>query len=515
MEFIKNNLIDSEVRITQAIYSNKENLLEIINKVNVDDFINEDMKILYNYAIILYNKYDFQTLDKERLKQIIEMDDKIEENFKEIFKINVEVFPLWKDLDIKGEYEIYSKNLSLYKYNEFIENNGGVEGLFTKMNDLATNTDDIRDFLLYNLDNCFNNYKSKPIESSIEQGMDELLDDIINNNMELGIKQLYNKYTNHFTGGIFKGVHYLGGHSGTGKTTWAFPFYILPILLARDTNNEMKEKLLIIANEQDKKTFQKLFLVSIYTYVYRLIQENNKLKDRFIRRHRLERGNATDLDKTLLNKAYKHYTKVFSNRVKFVFMPMFTPSEIERCIVSNARKGYTNVLLDTMKAEQKGEYQLLSNLATRLDMIAKANDLRIVATVQLAIHTMHRKYLDHTCLAESKQIVEIAEHSLYFRYTDIMELSTVNIIKMRPLYNDNNILIGVENEQILASEIEAIIESGLNTNKDLFLGMKLMLVFVGKNRHGESNKIILAMMNFDNMYYQEIGIVEGLNYDKF
>ena len=34
MEFIKNNLIDSEVRITQAIYSNKENLLEIINKVN-------------------------------------------------------------------------------------------------------------------------------------------------------------------------------------------------------------------------------------------------------------------------------------------------------------------------------------------------------------------------------------------------------------------------------------------------------------------------------------------------
>ena len=196
-------------------------------------------------------------------------------------------------------------------------------------------------------------------------------------------------------------------------------------------------------------------------------------------------------------------------------MPMFTPSEIERCIVSNARKGYTNILLDTMKAEQKGEYQLLSNLATRLDMIAKANDLRIVATVQLAIHTMHRKYLDHTCLAESKQIVEIAEHSLYFRYTDIMELSTVNIIKMRPLYNDNNILIGVENEQILASEIEAIIESGLNANKDLFLGMKLMLVFVGKNRHGESNKIILAMMNFDNMYYQEIGIVEGLNYDKF
>ena len=60
-----------------------------------------------------------------------------------------------------------------------------------------------------------------------------------------------------------------------------------------------------------------------------------------------------------------------------------------------------------------------------------------------------------------------------------------------------------------------MLEVGLIKNKDLFQGMKLMLLFVGKNRHGESDKIILSMMNFDNMYYREIGIVEGLQYDKF
>ena len=81
--------------------------------------------------------------------------------------------------------------------------------------------------------------------------------------MELGIRQQFNEYTNYFTGGIFKGVHYLGATSGMGKTTWAFPFYILPILLTKDMDNEMNEKLLIIANEQDKKTFQKLFLVGL------------------------------------------------------------------------------------------------------------------------------------------------------------------------------------------------------------------------------------------------------------
>ena len=41
-----------------------------------------------------------------------------------------------------------------------------------------------------------------------------------------------------------------------------------------------------------------------------------------------------------------------------------------------------------------------------------------------------------------------------------------------------------------------------------------MLVFIGKNRHGESGKVVLAKYNFDIFYYEEIGIVEGIKYDK-
>ena len=148
-------------------------------------------------------------------------------------------------------------------------------------------------------------------------------------------------------------------------------------------------------------------------------------------------------------------------------------------------------------------------------MIAKANDLRIVATVQLAIHSMNRKYLDHTCLAESKQIVEIAEHALYFRYTDIQELSQLTIQQFKKEYDSNGNIVNVTQEQLMSSEIDLLIEKGLEKNKDLFIGMKLMLIFVGKNRHGESNKVVLAMMNFDNMFYREIGIVDGIKYDKF
>ena len=514
MDFLIKNLEESEFKLTQLIYNNRDNLIEINNKINTDDFINKDMKRLFDYATILYQKYDFQILTLDRIKQLINTEDEIDDITKELLNINVEVMMINYGLDIKGEFEIYLKNLSLYRYYLFVSNNGGLEGIITKMANFSENTDDMRNYLLDSVDRCFHIYKSKPIESNLEIGMEELLKEINEDRIEVGVPQKFNSYTNIFTGGIFKGVHFLGATSGKGKTTWAFPFYILPLLLQKDVEDNYSEKILIIANEQDKKTFQKLFLVALYTYVYRELKENSKLSHRYIRRHRIERGIPSDLDKRLLNDTFKYYIKNFKKRVKFVFMPMFTPEDIENCIVSNARKGYNNVFLDTLKAEVKGEYQLLSNLATRLDMIAKANDLRIIATVQLAIHSMNRKYLDHTCLAESKQIVEIAEHSLYFRYTDIQELSKLTIKGYRRDIDKNGKVIVYE-EQVLPTEVEKMLEVGLIKNKDLFQGMKLMLLFVGKNRHGESDKIILSMMNFDNMYYREIGIVEGLQYDKF
>ena len=38
MEHLEKQLIESEIKLTQAIYNNKDNLLEIINKVDTDNF---------------------------------------------------------------------------------------------------------------------------------------------------------------------------------------------------------------------------------------------------------------------------------------------------------------------------------------------------------------------------------------------------------------------------------------------------------------------------------------------
>ena len=120
MEFLEKNLEESEVKLTQLIYNNRDNLIEIKNKINTDDFINSNMKILFDYAVILYQKYDFKILTLDRIKQLIANNEDIDEITRELLLIHTDIVKIDYDLDIKGEFEIYLKNLSLYRYSTFV-----------------------------------------------------------------------------------------------------------------------------------------------------------------------------------------------------------------------------------------------------------------------------------------------------------------------------------------------------------------------------------------------------------
>ena len=62
---LENNLKISELKLVQSIYNDRLNYLEIKDKINVSNFLDENMKLLYTYADILYRKYDYDKLDKE------------------------------------------------------------------------------------------------------------------------------------------------------------------------------------------------------------------------------------------------------------------------------------------------------------------------------------------------------------------------------------------------------------------------------------------------------------------
>ena len=284
-------------------------------------------------------------------------------------------------------------------------------------------------------------------------------------------------------------------------------FYLLPILLAKDEEGKRNQKLLIIANEQDRKVFQQLMIIAFYSNLFRFWESYRKdigERDFYISRAKLSKNEADRKTKNLFLKSVTSFKKNFAERIKFIFTPRFEPNEIERFMVNHKRLGFDNVFIDTLKAEIKGEYAMLSNLSQKLDKVAKENDLRIIATVQLAIHMRNRKYLDHTCIAESKQIVEIAENSVYFRDTTIDELSSLKIKHYQTVERngktENNII------ELDKEDLESFSFNGF---------YKFMLIFIGKNRHGESNKVILAKYNMDKMLFQEIGLVENLKYDGY
>ena len=94
MEFLEKNLEESEVKLTQLIYNNRDNLIEIKNKINTDDFINSNMKILFDYAVILYQKYDFQILTLDRIKQLIANNEDIDEITRELLLIHTDIMKI-------------------------------------------------------------------------------------------------------------------------------------------------------------------------------------------------------------------------------------------------------------------------------------------------------------------------------------------------------------------------------------------------------------------------------------
>ena len=353
----------------------------------------------------------------------------------------------------------------------------------------------IKELFNFIIDDSFKVINNKIQESSFVEGIDDIFSKLLEGRVSQGLKLNNTPILNYMTSGFHEGVTYFGGYSGTGKTTYCVPMFLLPILNAEDEEGKKHEKILIIANEQNKEVFMTIMGLAYISFV--LNRHRNEFsyetKNRYVSRKHINENMLTDEEKETLIDVKEYIKEDLKNRVQFIFMPSFDPKEIEMYLLKYSRMGYKNVFIDTMKAETKGEYHLMSNLSQMLDRVSKENNLRILATVQLALHTYGRKYLDHTCIAEAKSIVEVAEVSLYFREVEISEIRSLSVQKFD--YSQNKYI-----------DVQSKIE-------DPKYNEKYMLLFIGKNRHGKDKKIILYRSNFDKVWFTEIGEVSGLSYD--
>lgn len=207
---------------------------------------------------------------------------------------------------------------------------------------------------------------------------------------------------NYLTLGTPLGDMYMfAGHSGVGKTSFVFENMILPM-----TNDGVK--CAVISNEQRSKDFKQLLLVHILT---------TELEYWGLTRKKLKMGKFTDEQWEMLRKAKDISKKKYSN-IQFVKLFDNDMNKVKRIIKKLAKLGYQVVMFDTMKSEDEIDdamWQQLLIHSRKLFQITSRENISLICTYQLALHTLNKMYLDASCLSNAKQIKEVFSEMVYAR----------------------------------------------------------------------------------------------------
>lgn len=207
---------------------------------------------------------------------------------------------------------------------------------------------------------------------------------------------------NYLTLGTPLGDMYMfAGFSGIGKTSFVFENMILPM-----TNDGVK--CVVISNEQRSKDFKQLLLVHILTTEFDYWG---------LTRKKLKMGKFTDEQWEMLKKAKAVSKEKYSN-IQFVKLFDNDMSKVNRIIKKLAKVGYQVVMFDTMKSEDvidEAMWQQLLIHSRKLFQITSRENISLICTYQLALHTLNKRYLDASCLSNAKQIKEVFSEMVYAR----------------------------------------------------------------------------------------------------
>lgn len=196
---------------------------------------------------------------------------------------------------------------------------------------------------------------------------------------------------------------FIGGYSSVGKTT-----LLVTIIMSLIDKGR---KIVIISNEQKVKVFKASFTIWILSKVFRYYNLTKK---------KLLSGDLTDEDRVYRTKAQEYWRSHCKGKIKFIGIPDADMSLVKKKVRENVlRYGYDTVLYDTFKldlADQNDQaYITLLKDSRELDKMSKKYNIIMLATLQLAINTLGKLFLDASVLSMSKQIKEVLENLMLMR----------------------------------------------------------------------------------------------------
>lgn len=499
-------ILELEKQIVFSIYKDYNNYRKIKQVVDPSKFIDKNLSTLYMWAEKLYSKFNYTELSKEKLNHLID-DFNVEDKRKEYLRNQIDLLFLLSNseysVNIEGVVSQYFKYTGIKSFLNLCESKGGLENLLaTFSEDINMNSQDIKNYFNFKVSDMFKSFEdSEGKVIFLDDNLDEWIINVIRNkSFGTGIPQVYNKLLNNFTKGVQKGVNLLGSFSGTGKTTWLWILYVLPILLFEDTDKVKREKIYIMANEQDSDVFKLLYLLAIVSMILAPLDEKIKT----ISRDRIVSNRGTKEDEENLLRTDKYIQENFNHRIKFEFTQGFDIDLIESRIDRQTKLGFNNFVFDTMKADRVDQYGDLVMLVTKIDLFCKKYGVRSIITVQLRLDIKWRKYLKEDCIASAKGIITVVENVLLFREVTYEEVQTFKL---------KNLVYNQETKKYTYQYLKQ--QDWLKPKEEMMRGEKYMAFFLGKNRHGDNYKVLLNQCNFDRIWMREVGEIIGMEDDSF
>lgn len=440
-------------------------------KVN-DDFLLGDSKFYYTIGSEMYN-LGYQSFDEATVAIYLENRDTLKKGFEDRggYKTVNEITRILNVENIEVYYdELIRSNIVLSLYDKGFN---VIEDL-DKLNKMTSNQ--IYDYYDYMLSNIMIN-KGSNIEIEDLVIDDDFIADC-NSGAEIGLN--YGKIArilNYVTLGIPKGNLYLvGGHSGIGKTSWAFANMVIPVV-------ENGHKVCIISNEQRSKEFKVMLLAMTLA---------NDLNYYGLTRKKIKQGNFTEEQLRYIEMAKKITKNKYKDKLKFVRMFDYDIGSVKRVMKKLAKQGYELFLYDTMKSDDLSDgqfWQMLVEHSKELFQLASKENVAVVTTYQLALHTLNKRYLDASCLSNAKQIKEVFSEMIYFREIWDDEFNGEKYdIKPYNLKKD---------ETGKYTDIKEIVE--LDPSKKYLVG------FVDKTRNDDRGQNVLYEFNGRYNIWKEVG----------
>ena len=460
-----------EGNFVMSLYKEPDLIEDYSNIINGEDMLTDDGCFYYGLAQNMY-KMGYRVFDNVSINTYLKDKDVLREGFERRggYKTIQEITSVLDIENIDTNYdELIKNNLLLRLHDQGFP----IVSNLSKLNEM--NSEEVYDYFDYILNNIAIGKIEKIKAVSLSKGYDKYFE-MWDKGSQIGFP-ISSPFLNSKLAGVHKSNFILHcAYIGQGKTTTAIILYVLSVI-------EQGLNVLILANEQTKEEWYNMMASAVLF---------NKIHYYGMNRTKITKGSYTEEQREKLDEAAKWLGKEGRGNVELIELQDYSISRVKKIVKKYSKLGYGMVILDTLKPTKENSdkaWAEFSEAAKEIFQITKKEDIALVATAQLSGDSPGRKYLDLSCIGKSKAISETATQVVMFRF----------------LFQD-------EKEKLKPFTLKRDEETGRYSNvrelHDLDPNKTYIVVFIPKNRFGETTQQIVMEFNQAFMSLRDIGYVE-------